>query len=98
MPGLRPHGPGGAPFRSARPARCRCPAEEFRAAVADASWEDRKLLAAYAAAHAAVPPAEDWYEVAHGVTVGLADGLEAAVMIRAAIWSDHPDYREEWKP
>lgn len=25
-------------------------------------------------------------------------GLDAAVRICAAVWSDHPDYRQEWAP
>ena len=59
---------------------------------------DRKLIAAYAAARATVPPVDDWYEVADGVKVGVADGLESALKIRAAMFAAHPDYRPEWKP
>jgi hypothetical protein len=29
---------------------------------------------------------------------GRADGLGEAVRQLAAVWSDHPDYRAEWKP
>jgi hypothetical protein len=29
---------------------------------------------------------------------GYVSGLEDAMMIAAAIWSDHPDYRQEWAP
>lgn len=58
---------------------------------------DRALIAAYTAAREAVPPVDDWYEVADGVKVGLADGLESALKIRAERFSDHPDYRQEWK-
>jgi hypothetical protein len=59
---------------------------------------DRKLIAAYVAARADVPPVDDWYEVADGVKIGLADGLEAAVKIRAERFGDHPDYQPGWKP
>lgn len=58
----------------------------------------RKILAAYTIAKAAVPPVDDWYEVADGVKAGLAEGLEIAVRHLAAVHSSHPDYREEWRP
>ena len=57
---------------------------------------DRKLIAAYEAARSDVPPVDDWYEVAHGIRIGLADGLESALKIRAERFSDHPDYQPEW--
>jgi len=59
---------------------------------------DRKLIAAYEAARAAVPPVDDWYEVADGVKVGRAEALEAALKIRAERFSDHPDYDKDWTP
>jgi hypothetical protein len=43
---------------------------------------DRKLLAAWRKAEAERD--------------GLADGLRAAVQIRAAIWRHHPDYDPAW--
>ena len=33
-----------------------------------------------------------------GVAYTLEAGLEFAVRALAAAWSDHPDYRAEWKP
>jgi len=69
------------------------PASALRDVVAD-----RKLIAAYLAARADVPPVDAWYEVADGVKVGVADGLKAAVKIRAERFSGHPDYRVEWRP
>lgn len=59
---------------------------------------DRKLIAAYVTAREAVPPVDLWYEVADGIKVGVADGLESALKIRAARWNDHPDYKPEWAP
>jgi Family of unknown function (DUF6221) len=64
----------------------------------------RAILAAYVAAKAAAPSADHrkpmsyWYELEEGIKVGIADGLEIAVKHDAAVWSDHPDYRAEWKP
>jgi len=51
---------------------------------------DRKLIAAYLQSEE-VSPSDSWE----------SDGtqaLEWAVRFRAAVYSDHPDYREEWKP
>jgi len=80
---------------AARTPDCDCghPARVLRDAGAD-----RKLIAAYEAARAAIPSGVDWDEVTDGVTVGIADGLEAAVKIRAERFSGHPGYRQEWVP
>lgn len=53
---------------------------------------DRKLLAEYQQAEAKRP--HDDAEYAHGYADGLADGLLLAVKIRAARFSDHPDYAD----
>lgn len=58
----------------------------------------RAILAAYEAAKSNVPPADDWYEVADGVCVGLADGLGLAVKHATAVYSGRPGYRPEWAP
>lgn len=53
---------------------------------------DRRLLAAYAeVAHMDIPDPEP--EFAYGRAVGLGE----AVRLRAANWSDHPDYQPEWE-
>jgi hypothetical protein len=59
---------------------------------------DRKLIAAYEAARSDMPPVDDWYEVADGIKISLADGLESALKIRAERFSDHPGYDEAWTP
>jgi Family of unknown function (DUF6221) len=54
---------------------------------------DRKLLAAYAeVAHMDHDEPEPEY------AFGRAEGLGEAVRLRAARFSDHPDYRQEWRP
>lgn len=58
----------------------------------------RARLAAWIAARSAVPPVDDWYEVADGIKVGMADGLEVAVKCDAAVYSGHPDYDPSWAP
>jgi hypothetical protein len=77
------------------PIWCGC---DYPARVLREVEADRKLIAAYVTARKAVPPVDDWYEVADGVKVGLADGLEHAVKIRAARLSDHPGYDPSWAP
>ena len=46
---------------------------------------DRALLRAYEAR-------------VRSVGEGLSGSLRELVLWRAAVWSDHPDYRPEWKP
>jgi len=54
---------------------------------------DRKLLAIYAEV-ADMDRDDPEPEYAYGRAVGLGE----AVRLRAARFSDHPDYRQEWKP
>ena len=50
----------------------------------------RKRLASYSAARAAVDRYDDQY------MAGVASGLADAIKDDSAVWSDHPDYREDW--
>jgi Family of unknown function (DUF6221) len=75
---------------------CNCGLAERKAKRLREVEADRKLIAAYQAARADVPPADDWYEVADGVKVSFADGLESALKIRAGRFSDNPDYDQGW--
>ena len=77
------------------PIWCSC---DYPARVLREVEADRKLIAAYMAAKADVPPVDDWYEVADGIKIGISDGLESAVKIRASRFDGHPDFRPEWKP
>jgi hypothetical protein len=58
----------------------------------------RAILAAWASAESRRPPKGEWYEYAQGIGDGRADALRDAVKILAAVYGDHPDYRQEWKP
>ena len=53
---------------------------------------DRQLLWAYEDACRWHQPYPD------DLDDGRREGLETAVKIRAVVYSDHPDYRQEWAP
>ena len=57
---------------------------------------DRKLLAAYRKT-LSLPPGRD-PQVEGEDEIGWRLALEFAIKLRAARFSDHPDYRAEWKP
>jgi hypothetical protein len=87
-----------AHFSRHDPARVLAECEAKRRIVQDhATWErdNRKAWKDYSRwlegkAVAADPPARTTPEKWHG--------LEHAVRVLAAVYSDHPDYRQEWKP
>jgi hypothetical protein len=54
----------------------------------------RALLAAWQEAETQRLPFEPEY--AYGIRDGFADALLLAVKFRAAVYSDHPDYQQEW--
>lgn len=58
----------------------------------------RAILAAYVEAKAAVPPVDDWYEVADGIKIGNAEALEQAVRQFGTEFAGHPAYQSEWAP
>jgi hypothetical protein len=51
----------------------------------------RAIVAAYLKAKGIEP--DDWAD-----DPALCEGLHMAIYARAAVYSDHPDYRQEWKP
>jgi Family of unknown function (DUF6221) len=53
---------------------------------------DRRLIAAWKET-LAVPAAGEQADQA-----GWRLALELALKLRASVWSDHPGYRQEWKP
>jgi Family of unknown function (DUF6221) len=59
---------------------------------------DRAILAALEAARQNHPAYGDWVDPAEASAQGEAGGLLLAAKLRAAVYSDHPDYRDEWKP
>lgn len=64
-------------------------AGEFGERVLREVEADRELLAAWDRAKRSVADAH---------SLGYEGGLEAAATYRAAVYSDHRDYRQEWKP
>jgi hypothetical protein len=57
---------------------------------------DVEAKRAIIAAHA---KADEWVNVSAGATAGYARLImDDTMRAIAAIWNDHPDYREEWKP
>src|SRR5262249_11216160 len=81
--------------RAARPAR-------YTARILREIAADRALLAALERARQAQPVLgsyrDDPYEPAVSFSAGEYAGLMLAARLRAAVYRDHPGYRQEWSP
>lgn len=71
------------------PARVRREVEAARMLVT--AYEDQQGWLASAGDPDTGPSSPEW-------TRGAVDALLAAIRLRAAVYSDHPDHRPEWKP